>query len=140
MTRSGFVLPGVLVALLVIGVISFAMSLVATLELLSARSAAHAVAARAAADGALALALAEVVAHANAGAFPSLEPSSPPVVYGPWPAYGIDAEAKLSAVESAVGATALLLVVEATVGRAVAGGSLVFDLDPALTLHERRRP
>lgn len=165
MTRDGFVLPALLGTLLVIGVISFAMSLVATLESLSARSAAGAVEARALVDGALALALASVREQAAAGGLPDLDlPTT--VTYGPWEALGIDAVATLSkavtdgtssggpeagttetggvattetAPTAAAGST-YRLAAEVTTDRARAVGELVFRLEPELTVLERRRP
>ncbi|HZJ08828.1 MAG TPA: hypothetical protein VFD39_03975 [Trueperaceae bacterium] len=134
--------------LLVIGVISFAMSLVATLELLSARSAANAVGAGAAAQGALALALAEVSSAAAGGTLSAPGPDAPGSVYGPWPQHGVPATAGLHLLASGQGpdggatsggSAVYRLSVKATVGKAHSTASLVFTLEPELTVLERRQ-
>lgn len=138
-------LPAVLGTLLVVGVISFAMGLVASLESLAARSAAGAVEARALAEGALALALAEVSEQAAAET-PFEAASGSSIVYGPWAAAGIDATATLTTLtasgdgeEGAPGGI-LFLRAEVATERAGASASLVFTLEPELTILERRRP
>src|SRR5690606_36487727 len=98
--REGFELTAVLGTLLVVGVISFAMGLVASTESLAARSAAGAVEARALAEGAVALALAEAREQATAEA-PFEAGSGSSIVYGPWAAAGIDATATLTTLAAA---------------------------------------
>ena len=138
-------LPAVLGTLLVVGVISFAMGLVASLESLAARSAAGAVEARALAEGAVALALAEVREQATAEA-PLEAGSGSSIVYGPWAAAGIDATATLTTLaasgdgEDGAPGGVLLLRAEVATERAGASASLVFTLEPELTVLERRRP
>lgn len=136
-------LPAVLGLMLIVGVISFAMSLVATLELSSARSVADAVAARATAAAALALALAEVSDVHAAGVQTPLDPGTMPRQLGPWPAYAIEATATLepAATWPPGGASptgAYRLTARASTGRAFAVTSVVVVLEPALAVLERR--
>lgn len=149
MTRAGFVLPSLLGALLVIGVISFAMSLVATLESLAAKSAAGAVEARAQAVGAVALALGEVIEQEAGGSLPDLAGpgAAEEAQYGPWVSAGVSARATLSLASAAVGEPTgdltrvpLRLRAEVVTQRAEASASLVFVLSPELVVLERRLP
>lgn len=142
--RSGFVLPAVLGVLLIISVISFAMSLIATLELLSARSAADAVAAKAAADGALALALREAGIDLAGGPPAAPDARLPAATYGPWSHHQIDGSATLQLLGNEADDPAGLppvyrLSATATVGRALSTVGLVFTLEPHLLVLERLR-
>lgn len=142
--RAGFVLPAVLGCLLIIGVISFAMSLIATLELLSARSAADAVAARATADSALALALVGASLDIDNGLVTAPDARLPAATYGPWSHHQIDGSATLQLLGNEADDPAGLppvyrLSATATVGRALSTVGLVFTLEPHLLVLERLR-
>ena len=138
-TRSGFVLPAVLGAMLVITVVSFAMSLVAALELMAARSASEAVTARAMADSTLALALAEARRDLTTAA--ATLTTSDVVAYGPWPQYEVAGSAALEQLTApAEGQGSVYrLTAGAGSGKALATAGLVFTLEPQLLVLERTR-
>jgi len=129
---AGFVLVGVLLVLLAIGVIAAAMSLEAGLATLGARSAAGSAAARPAARAALVLALDEALASAEAGA-------QPPPAYGPWAELGAEASAALAPVPG-TSPVVYRLTATAVAGRSRAEASAAFAIEPAPRVLEWREP
>jgi len=97
---DGFVLVAVLGGLLIVGAVVFALLFAVTLEAQAARAAQAAVVERAALEGALQLALAELAAHPDPLAVTSL---------GPWAALAADARVAVQPVSDAEGTVGLRL-------------------------------
>jgi hypothetical protein len=129
--RAGFVLVGVLLLLLAVGLVATGMSLEAGLATLGARSAAGAAEARTAARAALTLAVYEALA---------LPPGeAPPEMFGPWPSAGLPAIVNVATV-SGSDPPAMRLRAVAEAGRSRAEASAVITLEPSPRVLEWRDP
>ena len=137
---TGAALPLVLLVLLLIAAAALAASFAATLDASAARSFLDQVSARAVADGALALAVGELVALTDDGLVPE-----PPFSLGPWAALGMDVTVLVtdagaySPPGGAEAEAALALLARATVGRAAAESSVTVVMRPYLGLLSRYR-
>lgn len=128
--RAGFVLVGVLLLLLAVGLVATGMSLEAGLATLGARSAAGAAEARTAARAALTLAVYEALA---------LPPGEAPETFGPWPSAGLPAIVNVATV-SGSDPPAMRLRAVAEAGRSRAEASAVITLEPSPRVLEWRDP